>query len=405
MTNPQAKIAVTPKDTLFEDGTASLYRFRPAPGQTRNALSVPLLLIPSMINRWYVLDLRPGASLAEAMVQAGIDTYLIDWGIPRDEDRYLSWELVLERLHRMVRRVLRHSGAQQVAALGYCMGGTLTAIHNALHPSQIAAMISLTAPVDFSHGGLLRTLVDERWFDPFAMTAPGNLPAPQMQSGFITLRPTNQVSKWITLAERWGDAKFREGFEALDTWANDNIPFPAEAYQTYIAELYQKNALARGEHYVKGRRVDLSQIESPVMHVVASRDNICPEPAALALGKLISSQDQEVLKIEGGHVGAVVGSKASKQLYPAIARWLKARFPAPEPGDSPSAEDEDEGVEDLSSASGDASDASDAARAAKRGPKRGRGRTASAEDVASLASVEAAAAQAPEAPAPDQAQP
>lgn len=330
MIKTQAQIAVTPKDTIFVDGTASLYRFRPTPGREENAIGVPLLLIPSMINRWYVLDLRPGASMAEAMVAHGIDTYLLDWGIPRDEDRYLSWELVLARLDRMVRRVKRHTGADQVAVLGYCMGGTLTTINTALNPEHIAALINLTGPIDFSEGGLLRTLVDERWFDPFAMTAAGNLPAPQMQSGFTTLRPTNQISKWVTLAERWGDERFKEAFEALDTWASDNIPFPAEAYQTYIGELYQKNALARGEHYVRGQHVDLTRIECPVLHIVASRDNICPECAAVALEPLVGSTDQEILKIEGGHVGAVVGSKASKQLYPAIAKWLADRFP-PQP--------------------------------------------------------------------------
>lgn len=323
----KAKIGSTPKDTVFTDGTAALYRFRSNPELEHPATSVPLLLIPSMINRWYVLDLRPGSSLAEAMVAHGIETYLLDWGIPRDEDRYLSWDLVLARLDRMVRRVKRITGADKVAVMGYCMGGTLTTINTALNPEHVAALINLTGPIDFEQGGLLRTLVDEKWFDPFAMTAAGNLPAPQMQTGFVTLRPTAQVSKWITLAERWNDEKFRESFDAMDTWSNDNIPFPAEAYQTYIGELYQKNALAKGTHHVRGQRVDLSQITCPVLHIVASRDNICPECAATALEGLVGAKDQEVLKIEGGHVGAVVGSKASKQLYPAVAAWLKARFP------------------------------------------------------------------------------
>lgn len=318
-------IASTPKDTLFRDGTASLYRFRP---KGPNTLDVPLLLIPSMINRWYVLDLRPSASLAEAMVDAHIDTFLLDWGIPQDEDRYLSWDLVLARLQRMIRKVKRITGAPKVAVLGYCMGGTLTTINTALNPDDIAALINLTGPIDFSQGGLLRTLVDDQWFDPMAMTAAGNLPAPQMQTGFTSLRPTNQISKWVALADKWNDAAFMEAFEALETWAGDNIPFPAEAYQTYIKELYQQNLLARGEHHVRGQRVDLQQIECPVLHVVASRDNICPEDAALALKALVGATDQEVLEIPSGHVGAVVGSKARKLLYPGIVQWLSARLAA-----------------------------------------------------------------------------
>lgn len=320
-----AHVAQTPRDTILRDASASLYRFRQPRGQ-RPTTDVPLLLVPSMINRWYVLDLRPGASMAEAMVARGIDTFLLDWGVPQDEDRYLRWEDVLDRLGRMVRRVKRETGAEKIAMLGYCMGGTLSTIYTALNPEHFAAFINLTAPIDFSQGGMLRTLVDERWFDPDALTASGNLGREQMQSGFQALRPTGSISKWITLADRFTDPKYRESFHALETWSGDNIPFPAAAYQTYIKELYQQNLLYRGEHYVRGQRVDLGQITCPLLTVVASRDTICPPPAAIALNEQSGSTDTEILNIKGGHVGAVVGSRAHKALYPAIADWLEARF-------------------------------------------------------------------------------
>ena len=320
-------IAATPKDVAFQDGTASLYHFRRRPEQ-ESPLSVPFLLVPSMINRWYVLDLRPGFSLAEAMVDRGIDTFLLDWGIPRAEDRYMSWELVLDRLHRMVRRVKRETGADQIAMLGYCMGGTLSTIYTALHPENIAAYVNLTAPIDFSQGGLLATLVDERWFDPDAMTAPGNLTPNQMESGFTQLRPTSKFSKYVMLADRWNKPGFRDSFEAMETWSGDNIAFPAAAYRTYIRELYQQNLLFHGEHRVRGERVDLSRIDMPLLSVVASRDGICPPPAAVGLHDKISSTDTEILTINGGHVGAVVGSRGPKELYPGVADWLTSKVPA-----------------------------------------------------------------------------
>lgn len=321
------EIASTPKDTIFQDGTASLYHFRNKEGVEESAISVPFLMVPSMINRWYVLDLRPGASMAEAMVEAGIDTYLLDWGIPNDEDRYLNWQLLLERFHRMVKRVKRETGADKVALLGYCMGGTLSSIYASLHPEEVAGFVSLTAPIDFSKGGLLRTLVDEKWFDPFAMTAPGNLSPPQMESGFTSLRPTGKVSKWIMLADKWHTPGFMDSFNAMETWTGDNIPFPAEAYQTYIDSLYQKNELYHDKHYVGGKHASLKNISCPVLTVVASRDTICPPEAALVLNDKVSSTDTEVLTVKGGHVGAVVGSKGPRDLYPGVAAWLKDRFP------------------------------------------------------------------------------
>src|SRR3954467_3669784 len=116
----EARVAPTPKDTILRDGKASIYRFRRE--GLRTGTHVPVLLVPSMINRWYVLDLRRGASLASALSEnAPWDTYCLDWGIPDDEDRYFSWDDVVARLDRVVRFLLRKTGAPRVAIVGYCM--------------------------------------------------------------------------------------------------------------------------------------------------------------------------------------------------------------------------------------------------------------------------------------------
>lgn len=313
-------IAPTGRDTIFEAGTAEVYRFRHPDGGRDDA--PPVVLVPSLINRWYVLDLRPGASLVESLVDNGFDVYCIDWGIPNDEDRYLSWDDILDRMRHCVNAVKRRADADEVGMLGYCMGGTLTAIHCALHPDDIAAYVSLTAPVDFSEGGLLATLVDEKWFDADDITAAGNLQPSQMQTGFVTLRPTGQISKWVTLADRADNPEFVESFKILETWVNDNIPFPADAYRTYISELYQDNDLYEGRHYVNGHRVDLGNFDSPLLTIAADHDNICPPEAARPINDLAGSEDTEFFTVPGGHVGAVVGSKGPRELYPKISEWF-----------------------------------------------------------------------------------
>jgi polyhydroxyalkanoate synthase len=144
-----------------------------------------------------------------------------------------------------------------------------------------------------------------------------------MQSGFSALAPTGSISKWIGLADRVHDPMARAAFGALETWASDNIPFPAAAYVTYIKELYQENRLFRGEHHVAGERVDLARITCPVLSIVAERDAICPPKAATALNEKTSSAVKDVLSVPGGHVGAVVGSRAAKELYPAMRTWIE----------------------------------------------------------------------------------
>jgi polyhydroxyalkanoate synthase len=139
----------------------------------------------------------------------------------------------------------------------------------------------------------------------------------------MALAPTGSISKWVGLADKFHDERAREAFAALEQWASDNIPFPAAAYVRYIQDLYQENELIRGEHYVLGNRVDLGAITCPVMSVVAERDAICPPKAATALNRLTSSRVKDTLSVPGGHVGAVVGSRAANELYPKMRAWIE----------------------------------------------------------------------------------
>jgi polyhydroxyalkanoate synthase subunit PhaC len=321
-----ADVAPSPRDVLWRDGSASLYRFRRPSTAATLVTRTPVLVVPSMINRWYIVDLRTGASLVEALVAGGLDVWCLDWGTARDEDRYLQWDDVVARLARATRFVQRATTASSVGLLGYCMGATLAGIFTALEPERVAAFVNLAGPFDFAHGGLLRTMVDDRWFDARAVAEAGNVAPAQMQSGFVALRPTSQIGKWVGFLDRAHDARSRVAFDALETWAGDNIPFPGSAYGTYIEDLYQKNALVRGEHRVSGRRVDLAAIRCPVLTVAAERDTICPVAAARALNDACGSADKQLLVVPGGHVGAVVGSRAPKELYPAMRDWLGARL-------------------------------------------------------------------------------
>ena len=340
----QVQLMPTPRDVIAREGTARLYRFvgasrasASAPARTSSpsgdagARPLPVLLVPSLINRWYVLDLRPGASLVEALVGAGHDVFCLDWGVPEDEDRHRDWEDVLGRLRRMVRRTMRAAGVERIGLLGYCMGGTLAAIYSALHPDEIAALVNLAGPIDFGKGGMLRRMVDRAWFDADVIADAGNVSPEQMQAGFVALRPTLELGKWASMPDLAGDRAAQVSFRALDIWSSDNVPFPAAAYRTYIGELYQDNRLVAGTHRALGRAVDLGAIRSPVMAIVADRDQICPPDAATALCERAGTTDTTVLRVPGGHVGAVVGSRAARELYPAVARWFHERLRARAP--------------------------------------------------------------------------
>lgn len=330
--------ATTLKDTVFREGRGSVYRFQRPPqdppeagrphGVTRTdqhvRSHVPVLLVPSMLHRWYVLDLCEGASVASA-ISTGTpwETFCFDWGVPEDEDRFTTWDDVVAKLDRVVRFVQRTTGAPKVALVGYSLGATLSAIYAALRPERIAAIVNVAGPFDFEAPCTLSHLVDPRWFDAEAMTAAGNLPGPIMQAGFFALAPTHALARWVRLVDEASDPQALRSFTALESWAMDTIPFPAAAYVTYVKELYQENRLLKGEHWVRGERVDLGRITCPVLSVVAEKDGVCPAESTTALNEAVSSDVTDVLRLEGGHVSAVVGPRASKELYPRVVDWLR----------------------------------------------------------------------------------
>ncbi|MDB4943326.1 MAG: Polyhydroxyalkanoic acid synthase [Labilithrix sp.] len=322
----EASRAVTPKDTLYRDGRGSVYRFRRPGGQEPESprSHAPVLLVPSMLHQWYVLDLCKGASVASALSRTSPwDTFCLDWGVPEDEDRYVDWDHIVGRLERAIRFVQRSTGEAKVVLIGYSMGATLSAIAAARNPGSVAAFVNIAGPIDFSESGGVGTMIDSRWFDAAAVSSAGNIGKAQMQAGFFALRPLETFSRHRRAFENRHDPAARAAFEALETWINDTVPFPAAAYVTFIEELYQQNRLVRGEHRVRGELVDLSRITCPHLSVVADRDGVCPAASTTALDQHTRSAVKDTLHIHGGHVGAVTGPQAETELYPQLVAWLE----------------------------------------------------------------------------------
>ena len=148
----KAAIAQTPKQLVWTLNKAKLYRYVPVlPPEKRHP--IPLLLIFALMNRPYILDLRPGHSFVEFMVSQGYDVYLLDWGVPGFEDRHLKFDdYTLEYMPRAIRKVKALSGVQEFSMLGWCIGAILTTIYAALRPDDgLRNLLLLTAPLDFSN--------------------------------------------------------------------------------------------------------------------------------------------------------------------------------------------------------------------------------------------------------------
>jgi len=322
---PTPEVGGTPADVVHSENKWRLLRYRPRPEGI--AHRTPVLMVPSLINRWYVLDLKPGRSLAEYLVAEGHDLFVIDWGTPGPEDRHLGFDDICDRtLGRAIRVAGREAGAERVHLLGYCMGGTLTAVHAAARPERVASLVQLAAPVEFSRGGLLSSWTRTDTFDVHALvSAFGNIPWQLMQSAFHLLRPTLTLSKVVHLLDRDWDDESLDGFLAIETWGNDNVSFPGECYRTWVERLYRGDELVRGTMTLSGTPARLESIRCPVLCVTFEHDAIVPAQSAAALLDHVSSEDAEHLHLPGGHVGAVVSRAGAKRLWPRLSDFWGTR--------------------------------------------------------------------------------
>jgi polyhydroxyalkanoate synthase len=322
-------VGQTPHDVVWQENKWRLLHFRSTrpEGTDADRWRTPILLVPSLINRWYILDLRPGKSFIEYLVDAGHDVYCIDWGTPTAEDRYVTFDDVCQGyLGRAVRKVAA-AGPDGVAhVLGYCLGGTLAAIHTAANPTHVASLVAMAAPIDFAHAGTLGNWTRSPGFDVGALVDGfGNVPWPLMQASFQMLKPTLNLVKLVSLVDRAWDDEFLDGFLATERWGNDNVSFPGECYRRYIDELYRENRLAHGTMRLAGRPARLDAIDCPTLAVTFEHDHIVPLASAAALLTAVSSPDKAQLHLNGGHVGAVVSRKAAQGLWPQLSQWWAAR--------------------------------------------------------------------------------
>lgn len=301
----------------------TLYRYRPLL-QDAPLPSRPLLVCFALVNRPTVLDLQPDRSLIRVLLESRRDVYLIDWGDPDPADRVLGLDDYVERyLGGCVRHLLRAHRVEAVDLLGVCQGGTLALCYAALHPQQIAQLITLTTPVDFQTGDdLLSKWV--RAVDIESVTRAGNVPGALLNGLFLALRPFSQgplrYLKWL---EQPPQPAALTQFARLQRWIYDNPDQPATAFRQFVQWMYQENRLVRGTLELAGQRVQLARIVQPLLNLYALRDHIVPPEASIALAQHISSQDYLAHGIDAGHIGLYASQRSFSELALLVGSWLQ----------------------------------------------------------------------------------
>ncbi len=279
-----------------------------------------VLFIPSLINRAYILDLMPEASMLRFFAANGVHPFLLDWGWPGPaEQKFTLTDYIAGRLERAIAAI-----PGPIILAGYCMGGLL-ALAAALRapPQKITALALLATPWDFhaEDAPQAKKLAESlALFEP-TMRVTGTLPIDVLQTLFTMIDPFGVGEKYRNFAGQDKSLIRARRFVAMEDWLADGVPLAAPVARETLGGWYGANAAATGNWRVAGLPVTPESLNLPVFAAIPGRDKLVPAASALALARRL--KNPTIIEPSAGHIGMIAGANAQSALWDPFLHWLK----------------------------------------------------------------------------------
>ncbi|TCO77978.1 class III poly(R)-hydroxyalkanoic acid synthase subunit PhaC [Marinisporobacter balticus] len=311
----------TPKELVYQEDKMKLYHYKPL---VKNPCKVPTLIVYALVNRQYMMDIQQDRSVIKNLLQLGLDVYIIDWGYPTQEDMYLTMDdYINEYINNAVDHIRESEKVDKLNVLGVCQGGTFSTIYSSIYPEKVKNLVTMVTPIDFDvTEGLLFKWGKHLNIDNMVDTY-GVLPGALMNSGYLMLKPFQlMLDKYVNLFENIDQRELVQNFMKMEKWVFDSPGQAGETLRQFVKDLYQENKLVKGTLQVGDKKVNLKNINMPVLNIYAEYDHLVSPASSKALNDLISSKDKELCSFPVGHIGMYVSSKSQKQMSPKLAKWL-----------------------------------------------------------------------------------
>ena len=325
-------IATTPGKIVFQNDIIQLIQYSPT---TEKVRSVPLLVVPPWINKYYILDLTPSKSFIKFTVDQGFTLFVISWVNPDENLSDMTFEDYMhEGILAAADAVRRETGIEEINALGYCVGGTLLATTlaylEANNKKIFQSATFLTTQVDFKDAGDLLIFIDDAQLKNLEemMAERGFLDGSRMANVFNMMRPRDLV--WPYIVNNYMLGKKPLPFDLL-YWNQDSTRMPAHNHAFYLRQFYHENRLAKGQMELSGTRLDLSKVDIPIFELATREDHIAPAKSVLAGARKFGGPVEFVLA-GSGHIAGVVNPPekmkyqywtTSKELTENLEDWLE----------------------------------------------------------------------------------
>lgn len=312
---------IEPPPPVWETGAAQLRDYGVA--DPAGVDGRPVLFIPSLVNRSYILDLLPGRSLMRFLATRGFRPLLLDWGTPGEAELAMSLDEVIgSTLRGALEAANACAGGRPVPVVGYCMGGTMAVALAALEPERVGALGLLATPWDFhaASGGPPPMVAMGRPTLEGILATMGCLPVDVLQALFFSLDPALGWAKFRQFARMEPTGPRAEAFVALEDWLNDGVPLAGPVARECLFGWYGDNAPAAGNWSICGTPVLPERIRTPAFAAIPAGDRIVPPASAEALATRLPNA--ETISPRSGHIGMTVGGNAPETLWKPLAAWL-----------------------------------------------------------------------------------
>lgn len=292
------------------------------PAETRKA-KAQVFLIPSLINRYYILDLNKRLSFARHLTAQGFHVYIIDWADPLPEQRDFNSETYLLEYVLPFLEVARKHSKLPIALAGYCMGGLLALAVAVLRPKWISSLALLATPWDFHTPEFPRVALDapqaeslRQWFRGADL-----IPADYVQMLFYASNPWVFHHKFQHFSTVPQNSQSAEDFVAIEQWVNDGVAITSALAEECLIDWTQSNITRKNQWQLEGKIIDPSIIRKPTFIAVPKDDRIVPTSSALPLATLI--KESVLVEPDSGHVSMIVGSRRKAGLWNPYTEWLQ----------------------------------------------------------------------------------
>lgn len=310
-------LAISPGKVIYRNQLIELIQYSPS---TNEVYAEPVLITPAWIMKYYILDLIPQHSLVKYLVDHGHTVFMISWKNPKKKERKLGMEDYLKLgIFSALDIINKVVPDHPIHLVGYCLGGTLTAIAAATlardNDHRLASMTLFAAQTDFTEPGELGLFIDESQisFLESMMQEKGYLDTTQMAGAFQLLRSNDLI--WSRLVHDYM-LGVRKPLTDLMAWNADATRMPYKMHSEYLRKLFLNNQLAEGKFTIDGKSIALADIAIPIFVVATERDHVSPWHSVFKINLLTNGDVTFALTTGGHNVGIVsLPSKTTKRSY------------------------------------------------------------------------------------------